>query len=345
MTGYWGAIGILLLGVLSTVLWVASRRSEAVWRRNVTAFGSVVSPAFSRGSAGAMILISGGLILEATGGLIFLEAEPQIWGRVHRSPLPVLGPDRVRHDDAASPRRRSVFRRGLVRSATMVLPLARPRPDFALAGSAGAPQWIGSLRDGLEDPASRLRSCGIHGPARLAPQLRRDESGRARHGCVRCRHGGRAPRAASGRAAVVDWSSGGVDTVAATRWRPESLRGAGPTGCRQGRWAGARRPPQGHPVCAVRLRPRGGWTRHLEPARSQPLGRAGPDLLRRSAPSTSSASLPCAPLGSRGQRPRASGTAARFRPTAFVGWASVASVVARRRSGQPPSRRHLAATD
>jgi hypothetical protein len=75
VTDYWGAIGILLLGVLSTVLWVASRRSEAVRRRNVNAFGSVVSPAFSRGSAGAMILISGGLILEATGVLIFLEAD------------------------------------------------------------------------------------------------------------------------------------------------------------------------------------------------------------------------------------------------------------------------------
>jgi hypothetical protein len=56
-------MGSILLGLASLALWIGSRRSERIWRRNVGAFGAATSPAFARGFAGGSILGAVGLIV------------------------------------------------------------------------------------------------------------------------------------------------------------------------------------------------------------------------------------------------------------------------------------------
>lgn len=63
MAKYLFPVGTILLGLASFALWVGSRRSERIWRRNVDAFGAATSPAFARGFAGASILGAVGLIV------------------------------------------------------------------------------------------------------------------------------------------------------------------------------------------------------------------------------------------------------------------------------------------
>jgi hypothetical protein len=75
MVEYLGAIGLVLLGLVGATLWVASRRSERVWRRNVAAFSSIVSPAFARGFAGGALLVNLGLVLGGVGHLVSLFGE------------------------------------------------------------------------------------------------------------------------------------------------------------------------------------------------------------------------------------------------------------------------------
>jgi hypothetical protein len=74
--GDWiGALGTLALATAGLTLWVASRRSERVWRRSVGAFGTVSSPAFARGFAGGAVLVYLGLLCQGLGGLLLLVAE------------------------------------------------------------------------------------------------------------------------------------------------------------------------------------------------------------------------------------------------------------------------------
>ncbi|MGG5258287.1 hypothetical protein [Phycicoccus avicenniae] len=70
-----GAAALALLGLASVTLWVASHRSERVWRRNAAAFSGVVSPATAEGSVGGMLPLSVGLVSEGLGLLGFLLAE------------------------------------------------------------------------------------------------------------------------------------------------------------------------------------------------------------------------------------------------------------------------------
>lgn len=75
MRDWLGAIGLLALACVGLTLWVASRRSEPVWRQNVVAFGTVTSPAFARGFAGGAVLVNLGLLCQGLGLLLFLVAE------------------------------------------------------------------------------------------------------------------------------------------------------------------------------------------------------------------------------------------------------------------------------
>lgn len=70
-----GAAGLVLVGLASVTLWVASHRSERVWRRNSAAFAGVVSPSTAEGSVGGMLPLGVGLVAEGVGLLGFLVAE------------------------------------------------------------------------------------------------------------------------------------------------------------------------------------------------------------------------------------------------------------------------------
>lgn len=70
-----GAVMLSLLGLASVTLWVASHRSERVWRRNAMAFSGVVSPSTAEGSVGGMLPLGIGLVAEGAGLLGFLLAE------------------------------------------------------------------------------------------------------------------------------------------------------------------------------------------------------------------------------------------------------------------------------
>lgn len=58
------------LGVAQAVLWVASRRSPQVWRRNVSAFAPLTSRKFAEGYAGAAIFNAAGLLLFGVGNML-----------------------------------------------------------------------------------------------------------------------------------------------------------------------------------------------------------------------------------------------------------------------------------
>lgn len=75
MRDWLGTIGLLALAAAGLTLWVASRRSEPVWRRNVGAFSTLTSPAFARGFAGGAVLVNLGLLCQGLGLLVFLVAE------------------------------------------------------------------------------------------------------------------------------------------------------------------------------------------------------------------------------------------------------------------------------
>lgn len=79
------AFGVILLGAVTIALWLASRRSERVWNRNVASFSSVVSVRFARGMAGAGLLLGIGLIGQGLGALAVVASDHDL-----------LGPDRHR---------------------------------------------------------------------------------------------------------------------------------------------------------------------------------------------------------------------------------------------------------